>query len=1197
VAEVPRPDADRFIEQDHYMSITAQTTETPEKLRAQRLERLRAEDSQFRDSFPLEAVAAAKRQPGLRLAQVVHIVMEGYADRPALGQRARELVTDPASGRRTLRLLPRFDTITYRELWMRSRAIAGAWHHDDQHPLIAGDFVCILGFTSPEYATLVLACIHLGAVIVPLQTSAPVGQHAEIITETEPRILATGIDYLDAAVNAVLASAVPQRLVVFDYESQDEGQRKKFEAARQRLRDANCQIVVDTVDAMVNRAKALPAAPLYVPHADETPLSYLFYTSGSTGTPKGAMFTDQLAINTWLSESRMPAVTLSFMPMAHLVGNGYLFMALANGGTSYCAPKSDLSTLFEDLSLARPTMASLVPRVCELLHQHYLREVDRRIASGAGPATVVEDDVKRQMREKMLGGRLLSVGCGSASLAPETYAFMESMLDMHMPIGYSATEFAGGTVLVDWKVQRPPVIAYKLADVPELGYFNTDKPYPRGELLVKSQRYMAGYYKRPELTAERYDEEGFYRTGDVMAETGADQLIYLDRRNNVMKLSQGEFVAVSRLEALYSHSPVARQIYIYGSSERAFLLAVVVPSEELVALLGDEGGGDRVKSALHRSMQQIAAEHHLNGYEIPRDFLIETVPFSLENGLLSEVGKHQRPKLKARYGERLELIYAQLAQDQLNEQRALRAGGGDRPVLETVSRALQATLGVSPADVRAEARFRDLGGDSLSALMFSKLLEEIFGVEVPVGVIISPAGDLRHIANYVEAERNAGARRPGFSTVHASGSTKVSASDLTLDKFIDKQILANAPVLARPGDAVHTVLITGATGFLGRFLALTWLERLASSGGRLVCIARGSDAAQARQRIESALNTDPELIGHFRALAADHLDVLPGDIGLPSLGLDEATWSQLAGTIDLIVHPAAHVNHVLPYNQLFAANVVGTAELIRLAITTKLKRVHYISTLGVNAVGDHSNGRRLVDEDSDIRGAIPACALDNSYANGYGVSKWASEVLLREAFDLCRLPIAVFRPGMILTHRRYAGQLNVPDMLTRLLLSLITTGIAPSTFYAHDATGGRPRARYDGLTVDFLAESVAAIGARNTQGFHTYNLSSAHDNGISLDTFVDWLIDAGCEIERIDNYNEWVSRFDTAMRALPEKLRQESVLALLEPYRRPQTPVAKPLLPAERFRAAAEGNGFVIPHLSAEVIKKYVADLRYLHLL
>jgi fatty acid CoA ligase FadD9 len=1157
--------------------------------KARRVDKLRAEDAQFRESFASESVARAKLQPGIRLAQVVQLVMEAYADRPALAQRARKLETDPASGRKTLRLLPRFDAITYRELWARARAIAAEWHQDPENPLHAGDFVCILDFTSPDYGALILACIHSGAVIVPLQTSAPPRQHVEIMQETGPRILAAGIDYLDAAVDAVLAGAAPQRLVVMSYDLRDDAHRDSVAAARRRLQEGRSPVVLDTQYGIIERGKCLPAPPLYVPKADENPLSWLFYTSGSTGTPKGAMFTERLVIGTWLNETRIPTITLSFMPMAHLVGNGYMLLALANGGTSYCAPKSDLSTLFEDFSLVRPTMASIVPRVCELLHQHFLGEVDRRVARGADASTV-EAEVKHEMREKMLGGRLLSVGCGSASLAPETYAFMEAMLDMHMPIGYSSTEIAGGTVLVDWKVQRPPVIAYKLADVPELGYFNTDTPYPRGELLVKSDRNMAGYYKRPELTAERYDEDGFYRTGDIMAEIGPDQLFYLDRRNNVVKLSQGEFVAVSKLEALYSHSPLIRQIYIYANSERAFLLAVIVPSEDLVARLS-QGGTDEVKSAIRRSLQQIAKEQDLNGYEIPREFLFESTPFSLKNGLLSEIGKHQRPKLRERYEQRLEQLYAQLSRDQLKELRALKAGSGDQPVLATLRRALQATLGVLAADIQPDARFADLGGDSLSALSFSVLLKDIFDIEVPVGVIIGPVADLQHLARYIETARRCSAGRVTHASVHPTNSTQISAGDLKLEKFMDAQLLAAAPALPAPVGSIRTVLITGATGFLGRFQALSWLERLAKSGGTLVCLARGSDAAEARRRIESSLDSDPQLLQHFRALAAAHLEVVPGDIALPHLGLDEPTWMRLADAVDLIVHPAAHVNHVLPYNQLFPANVAGTAELIRLAITARLKRFHYVSTLGVNSVAT-----RMVDEDNDIRALMPECSVNDSYANGYGISKWAGEVLLREAFDLCRLPVSIFRPGMILAHSRYAGQLNVPDMFTRLLFSLIVTGVAPSTFYAQNLSQGRPRARYDGIAVDVLAECITAIGLQNTSGFHSYNLASADEAAVSLDDFVDWLVEAGCRIERIDGYDRWLSRFETAMQALPEAKRQQSMLAILGPYRRPQSAATRSVLPAERFRQAAAAAGFEMESLSSALISKYLADLKHLGL-
>ncbi|MDG2001950.1 MAG: thioester reductase domain-containing protein, partial [Novosphingobium sp.] len=323
-----------------------------------------------------------------------------------------------------------------------------------------------------------------------------------------------------------------------------------------------------------------------------------------------------------------------------------------------------------------------------------------------------------------------------------------------------------------------------------------------------------------------------------------------------------------------------------------------------------------------------------------------------------------------------------------------------------------------------------------------------------------------------------------------------------------------------------------------------------------------------------------------------HLEVLAGDLGLPNLGLEEADWNRLCETVDLIVHPAAHVNHVLPYNQLFTANVVGTAELIKLALSSRLKHFHYVSTLGVISLTGH-----LIEEERDIRAAIPACEVDDSYANGYGISKWAGEVLLREAHDLCSLPVSVFRPGMILADMRYTGQLNVPDMFTRLLFSLAATGVAPATFYAQDLSNGHPHANYEGLTVDFLANSVTAIGLRNKEGFYSYNLSSPHKDGVSLDSFVDWMIEAGCKIERVEKYDEWISHFETAMHALPDEQQQQSMLAILGPYRSPQATSAGGKLPVERFCTASESAGYPVPHLSKKLIEKYVSDLKQLDLL
>ena len=132
---------------------------------------------------------------------------------------------------------------------------------------------------------------------------------------------------------------------------------------------------------------------------------------------------------------------------------------------------------------------------------------------------------------------------------------------------------------------------------------------------------------------------------------------------------------------------------------------------------------------------------------------------------------------------------------------------------------------------------------------------------------------------------------------------------------------------------------------------------------------------------------------------------------------------------------------------------MGTAELIRLALTTKLKPFSYISTIGVGAQVQPS----AFTEDADIRVISPTRRIDDCYANGYSNSKWAGEVLLAEAHELSGLPVAVFRCDMILTDTRYQGQLNVPDMFTRLMLSLVATGIAPGSFYELAGDGNRQR--------------------------------------------------------------------------------------------------------------------------------------------
>lgn len=1159
---------------------------------AERIAMLKSGDVAFRAALPRPDINEARGQAELGLAQIVQVVMEGYADRAALAERASELVTD-ASGRTSRRLLPHFETVSYRELWARARALAALWYHDAVRPLRASDRLCILAFAGTDFVTVDLAAIHNGAVVVPLQTNAPLAQLQAIFGEVEPNWLATNVESLPSAVELVLSAWRPRGLLLLGYHPEVDEERERVEAAQARLAEAGLPRLLQTLSSACAEGERLAAAPLFSEHDSDLRMCTIYYTSGSTGLPKGAMYPERMVKPNWRAVSALPVFYLHYMPMNHAFGRSGVFLTLGAGGTCFFTGKSDLSTIFEDLRTVQPTFMAMVPRVCEMLYQRFQVELGHR-APGAGGTDALKESLHLELRHGTLGGRLLHCQFGSAPLAPELREFMTACLGYPMDDNYGATEISGA--IRNQKISRPPILDYKLVDVPELGYFTTDKPHPRGELRVKTQSIMLGYYKRPDVTAEVFDEEGYYKTGDIMAELEPDRLIYLDRRNNVLKLSQGEFVAIAPLEALYANGhALIRQIYLWGTSDRSYLVAVVVPNGEVLARMRIADDAAAIQAALREALAAVARAEQLNSYEVPRDFLLEREPFSAENGLLAGIGKYQRPKFKERYGARLEALYADIAARESAELAALRRDGRHAPLLETVGRAVQATLGLAAIDLSRRCSFAELGGDSLAALSCSLLLEDIYEIEVPAGVINSPAGSLQQLARFIERAREAAIRRPTFASVHGRGATEIHAADLTLEKFIDGPTLEaarRAPPAQRPP---RTVLVTGANGYLGRFLCLEWLERVAPSGGRVICIARGENAAAARSRVmESFESGDAALSRRLCDLAQRHLEVLAGDLGEAELGLSFADWQRLGEEVDLIVHPAAFVNHVLPYPQLFAANVVGTAELIRLALNHRIKPIHNVSTV---AAAMEPGGAVLAEAD-DVRQATPVRRLNaERYADGYAHSKWAAEVLLREAADRFALPVAVFRSDMILAHRRYAGQLNVPDMFTRWLFSIAVTGLAPRSFYAI----GTEAPHYDGLPVDFTAGAIAALGACHTEGYVTYHVVNPHDDGISLDTFVDWAMEEGCSIRRIDDYADWYRRFESALRALPERLRTHSSLPLLHQLREPMPRTRGAAVPATGFREGVRRVGVAsdrdIPRLSRELIRKYLADLRLLGLL
>ena len=370
---------------------------------------------------PWPAVIEALQDESLTAIEVVARACEAYAERPALGERAFTL-DHPASGQ-AVRHLPEFRTITYRTAWERTTALATGLVRDRRTGLKAGETVGIFGFGSVDYVIADLACLYVGCVSAVLQTSLPAEDLQHLVNEAEYACIICAHDGLPAILALLPACPSVRSVVVMDFHGESIREAAELDQAR-----AQAPVPLPSLAELAAIGRGAERLAPFRPAPGSDPLATLMYTSGSTGFPKGAMLTQRIWRSHMLLLSlrefmEFPHVALNFYPLSHAMGRNSVLRSIVLGGVTHFTLKSDMSTLFEDIRLVRPTFLNLVPRISEMIHQAYRAEVQRRLKAGAEPAAAAEQ-VAAAMRSTFLGDRLVAAVVGSAPTAPEVIAFL-----------------------------------------------------------------------------------------------------------------------------------------------------------------------------------------------------------------------------------------------------------------------------------------------------------------------------------------------------------------------------------------------------------------------------------------------------------------------------------------------------------------------------------------------------------------------------------------------------------------------------------------------------------------------------------------------------------------------------------------------------------------------------------------------------
>lgn len=217
------------------------------------------------------------------------------------------------------------------------------------------------------------------------------------------------------------------------------------------------------------------------------------------------------------------------------------------------------------------------------------------------------------------------------------------------------------------------MVEYKLLDIPEMKYTHNDKdesgrPMPRGEIMIGGPGVFLGYYKDAEKTKETIAEDGFLHTGDVGAILpGSNALKIIDRKKNIFKLQQGEYVASEKVESIYTkREDYIQEMFLYGDSSQNFCVAIITPVkaaiENIAKAKNIQGSQEElyknkeVRTEFLNELNNYSKKQGIKGFEQPKNVYLEPTSFQ-EKNILTTTMKLQRFAAKTIYKPEIEAMY------------------------------------------------------------------------------------------------------------------------------------------------------------------------------------------------------------------------------------------------------------------------------------------------------------------------------------------------------------------------------------------------------------------------------------------------------------------------------------------------------------------------------------------------------------